>query len=307
MVNLMRRGWLAPALLLAFTCAPQPAESPGTATAEAPEPPPGTEIFLLSLTSSGANITLGPPNNISAHPGYDNQPWFSPDGATIYFSSNRTGGETDIYRYILADGTTKQVIDTPTAEYSPTLVDGDPESLTVVRVEEGGVQSLSRVKGPSPQRLITWTDSVGYYAWAGADALVMFVVGEPHSLQHANLQPGAVTWLADNIGRTLKSLPEGSAVSFVDKRGEGWWIKTVDNATLEIRPVAETLPDREDYAWLPDGRIILSGSNGLYLHTGGGWQELVTFYDPALQGVTRLAISPDGNWLALVSAEPAGP
>ena len=305
--KLKRRGWVIPALLLAITCAPPPAEMPETATAEVPAPPPGTEIFLLALTHTGDTVSLGPPRNISNHPGYDNQPWFSPDGATIYFSSNRAGGETDVYRYTLADGTIKVVLESPTAEYSPTLAGGDPESLTVVRVEESGAQRLWRVNGPNPRPLIAGIDSVGYYAWAGLEAVVMFVVGEPHSLQHANLQTGAITWLADNIGRTLKSLPDGSAVSFVDKRGSGWWIMTVDNATLEIRPVAGTLPEREDYAWLPDGRMILSGSNGLYLHTGDGWQELVTFDDPALQGITRLAISPDGNWLALVSAEPAGP
>src|SRR5262249_19001182 len=78
--------------------------------------PPDTEIFLAPLTKDGGKLTLGAPVNITNSPGYDNQPSFTPDGASILFTSVRgapaaapaaAGGktpapETDIYRYEIA-------------------------------------------------------------------------------------------------------------------------------------------------------------------------------------------------------------
>jgi len=37
------------------------------------------------------------------------------------------------------------------------------------------------------------------------------------------------------------------------------------------------------------------------------WTEVARFAEPGLQRITRLALSPDGSRLALVSAEPAPP
>src|SRR4029077_2214203 len=81
--------------------------------------PPDTEIFLATL---GSGASVGRPMNITSSPGYDNQPAFTPDGASVLFTSIRGGGTPpDIYRSDIASGATSQVTRTPESEYSPTV------------------------------------------------------------------------------------------------------------------------------------------------------------------------------------------
>src|SRR5215831_18471340 len=71
--------------------------------------PPGTDIFLAPLSVSGTTVTVGAAVNITARPGYDNQPSFTADGNSILFTSTHADGQSDIYRYDLASKRTSQV------------------------------------------------------------------------------------------------------------------------------------------------------------------------------------------------------
>ena len=82
------------AVLLALLAAPLAAQAP-----------PGTDIFLIPLSGTGGTLKTGVPRNITARAGYDNQPFFSPDGRSLYYTSQREG-QTDIYRYDLGAGMT---------------------------------------------------------------------------------------------------------------------------------------------------------------------------------------------------------
>src|SRR5256885_6703718 len=108
-------------LVAALTVAPlMTAVQPPTAPSRTATAPPDTEIFLASFSGEGARV--GRPLNITNSPGYDNQPSFTPDGRSILFTSIRDGGtQTDIYRYVVATGTTSRVTHTPESEYSPTV------------------------------------------------------------------------------------------------------------------------------------------------------------------------------------------
>src|SRR5215208_6112847 len=113
------------ALMLA---AQAPATQVATTPPAAAQPPPDTEVYLAPLTIEGDRISVGAPTNISNSPGYDNQPSFSPDGASLYFTSARgekpagtTAAQMDIYRYVLRSKTTEAVTRTPESEYSATV------------------------------------------------------------------------------------------------------------------------------------------------------------------------------------------
>ena len=44
---------------------------------------PATEIYLAPLEGAGATLAAGAARPMAAHPGYDNQPFFTPDGQGV--------------------------------------------------------------------------------------------------------------------------------------------------------------------------------------------------------------------------------
>ena len=64
----------------------------------------------------------------------DADPTLTDDQLEMYFSSNRPNGlgQTDIYRYDVASGTTTRVTNTPDSEYSPTMTP-DGGHISVIR------------------------------------------------------------------------------------------------------------------------------------------------------------------------------
>ena len=79
----------------------------------------GLEVFLADFSISDEKIELYNVQNVSKNLGYDNQPWFTPDGETLLFTSNR-GGETDIISLNISSLEKIWLTETPNrSEYSP--------------------------------------------------------------------------------------------------------------------------------------------------------------------------------------------
>jgi dipeptidyl aminopeptidase/acylaminoacyl peptidase len=296
--------------LLAQTTASPPAAPPASTPAAAPAAPPATDIFLADLDEQGGVIKVGIPRNLTNRDGYDNQPSFAPDGKSIFYTSGREDGQTDIYRYDLAGRHSFCVRHTPESEYSPTVMP-DGSGLSVIRVEADKTQRLWRLPFDTtePDVILKDVKPVGYHVWADEKTLVLFVLGTPPTLQIADRGTGKATVLAENPGRSLHRVPGRAAVSFVHKVGEKeWWIKELDLATRAIRPLVRTREGSEDFAWTPDGTLLAAQGAVLYAYHYGqdkDWREVTRFGDPFLQKVTRLAVSPKGDRLALVSERPA--
>jgi Tol biopolymer transport system component len=248
------------------------------------------------------------PRNITGNKGYDNQPFFRPDGVVL-FTSMRDGKQTDIYSYDPASGRIAQLTDTAESEYSPTVTpDG---GISVIRVEPDGTQRLWRfsAQGKDPKLVLTDVKPVGYHAWSGDHTLALFVLGQPATLQVADTRSGAARVLAQDIGRSLQQIPGTTHISFVQR------IKSDESTTLmikELDPGSGTTADltmavpgsaEADLAWAPDGSLFMAKSDHLFTwkRGGGGWAESADLTRMSLAGVTRLAISSDGRQLAIVA------
>src|SRR5260221_1309071 len=145
--------------------------------------PPGTDIYVAPLRrASGGGLSVGTPLNVTARPGYDNQPSFSPDGKLLYYTSAR-GGQSDIYRYDLASKATAQVTATPESEYSPTVMP-DGKHLSVIRVERDSTQRLWAfiLDGVAVKPILDSIKPVRYHAWRTADTVFPFFLGPPATL-----------------------------------------------------------------------------------------------------------------------------
>jgi len=262
------------------------------------------------------------PSPLSTTPGYDNQPMFSPDGARILFAANHDGKQTDVYAFDRSSERVSQLTRTPENENSPTPLPagiGDPGGFSVVQSEmrpanakPGPIQRLWRfdARGANPQLILADINPVGYHAWVDANLLALFVLGQPNSLQLASVKTGKGEVVANGIGRSLHRIPGTRLISFVHREPSGeFWIKQIDMDSKKIDSLTKVVDgDHErDMTWTADGKtILMSGGTKVYSWTRGasGWTEVFDAAPHNLGAVSRLAVSPKGDAVAIVVAEP---
>ncbi|HEV8400904.1 MAG TPA: AMP-binding protein [Gemmatimonadales bacterium] len=269
--------------------------------------PPSTDIYLADLRGAGDHVQVGTPVNATHRTGYDNQPFFTPDGRAFLFTSV-IDGQADIWRYDIAANRSVQLTKTtPESEYSATpLPDGS--GFSVVRVEADSTQRLWRFDwdGSHPALVLVGVKPVGYHAWGDDHTLALFVLGQPATLQIADLRTGHATPVASDIGRGVQRIPGRAAISFVQKGADSVWTVTeLDVATGQIRALVRTLPGVDQYAWTPNGVLLMAKGTKLYEWRAGGaeFREVSDFATQGLTNLTRLAVSPRGDRLALVAAD----
>ena len=283
-----------------------------TTFAQTPSPsptptPPATDIFIFDVTTTRAgNLKLGQPVKITTSAGYNNQPSFLPDGQSILYTSIRDK-QADIYRYDISSGATTQITNTPESEYSPTLMP-DGKSISVVRVEADGTQRLWKfpLAGGTPSLILEKIKPVGYHLWVDDDTLALFVLGKPNTLQLVDLPTGKAEVIADNPGRILRRVPHENKFSFVQKvSDQEWLIKTFDLKTRNIATFIKTFSGVEDYAWTPAGVLLMANGSKLFARKKSdfAWVELADFANAGLKGITRIAVSPKGDRIAVVARQ----
>lgn len=275
----------------------------GTFPGALAQAPPATEIYVAPLTWTGAKVTVGRPMNITNNPGYDNQPQFLADSTGVLFSSNRDGDQTDIYRYDIAQKRVVQVTQTPDNEYSPTLAP-DGRTFTTIR---GAAQRLWRFTLDGGDAGLAWTHQglIGYHVWVSSTQVATFILGaqrQPATLQLLDIRTGASDVIERGIGRSLLMRPGHGTVSFVVKpQGAPWEIRELHPATRAVTSLTSTLEGSEDLAWTPDGAIVMGQKTKLFLwREGGSWTEIADLGRQGVENITRLTVSPDSKWIAIV-------
>ncbi len=267
---------------------------------------PGTDIWLLNMT--GSEVTSVEP--IVQRAGYDNQPSFSHNNQWLHYTRGETAndglGYTDIWRVNLNNGQSSQVTATSTSEFSPLPLPGAP-GLSMVRVQQDGRQELWAIFPDSeqPERRIVSAEPVGYHAWLSADSLALFVLGDPELGEPNRLelwQPSSDTGMqiTNDIGRGLQ----------VSNRGELFYVQNPSQITrmhLNKTPVSVIglHENGQDFALGSDGVFWHGSGSKIYRYTSGdnGWQLIIDLQLHGLNGITRVAINPAGDRLAVVVSE----
>lgn len=291
---------LRPALVLLALAAAPAAAQPAI---------PDTELYMADLRRDGAVLTVGAPTNLTGRAGYDNQPWFLPDGRSLLYVAE-DGGQTDVFRLDLATGARTQLTRTPEwREYSPRLTaDGE---LLVVRwdrpVENGAAWRYSAA-GEPVEPLRGGVPQVGYFAHADSVTLASFVNDSVQSFVVSDLRTGRLDTVATRIGGSApQRIPGTNSVSVLTRdEGGAWWITRFDPSTRSFQRLVRTLPESTQYAWTRRGSILMARGSTLYewdARGGPGWLTVGTL--PGVRNVSRLALSPTEDRVVLV-AEPAG-
>jgi len=290
-------------MLVLAAFAQTPSSSP------APAPPPVNDIFLIDVANKSGQMTFGKPSKITEWHGYNNQPFFFPDGQSLLYTSIREDKQADIYRYEIKRGQTSRVTETMESEYSPTVTP-DGKFISVVRVEADGTQRLWKfgITGGKPSLVLEKIKPVGYQAWIDQNTLALYILGaagKPSTLQIVDVRTEKAEVIAENIGRPLRLMPHQNKLSFVHKISAAEWIvKSFDLQTRQITTLIKTLLGSEDYAWTPAGVLLMGKDAKLFAWEPGkdtGWHEVADFSTAGLTGITRIAVSPKGNRIAIVA------
>lgn len=270
------------------------------------------DIMLLPLSTDhkGDYRVDLKPFHLTYRDGYDNQPKFSQSGDAIFFTrmqsvENSEEQQTDIYQFVFENNQLTNITRTDDrSEYSATPY--TESSISIIGVNPEGKQYLRKV-GLGTAEQSTWRkdiEPVGYHAWLNPEQAAVFVLGEVMTLQildTASTETPDV--LAQNIGRCFETLAMGT-VSFTTEKDGIHHLQTVSSEG-DITPTGIQLPKGvQDYAWLDAKRIMVGNDSKLLMLGKKGTNTVADLKSLGVQGISRLAISPDKTMLAIVYNRP---
>lgn len=274
---------------------------------------PSTDIFLAPLRRMGDSIVVGAARNVTNRAGYDNQPSFLPNSRGILYTVIGSDAQADIWRYDIAERRTSRVTTTPESEYSAVVMPGGTR-MSVIRVERDSTQRLwsFALDGGDPQILLSALKPVGYHAWLGPATLATFVLGTPATLHVIESDERHDTIRARDVGRAVHRIPGKQSFSYTQRdSAKALWILTQPIIGETETTIVRAPADNEYHAWTPDG-VLLSASEGVLVRwnraidASSGWVPVAALSKAGIRNISRLAVSPDGKWLAFV-AEPVAP
>lgn len=280
----------------------------------------GTDIVLFDLgwTDRGQPELLHPVR-ITNRAGYDNQPSFAPDGSNLLYASIREG-QSDIFRYTVTTGSSEALTQTTDSEFSPRYAP-DGTSFFYVRVElPDSLQRLWRWDPGKnkPRLMMDMVEPVGYYTWINEQIVAVFVlgIGDKNTLQSGYASRQKMQIIAPDIGRCLALYPGKEMLTFVVNAGTPEaMIRTYTPDDGRVQDLTKALPEAQDFAWTPEGVLLMASGTRLYYfepspplgrdsgdgrwHFGTDLREILPM-DWHLDQVSRLAVSPDGQRIAVV-------
>ncbi len=272
---------------------------------------PSTDIYLAPITISDRSptgIAIGSPSNITRRVGYDNQPAFGADESGVFFTSIHADGQADIYRYDIASKQVARVTTTTESEYSPTLMPGG-RRFSVIRVEPDSAQRLwsFTLDGRDPQLVVRTIKPVGYHAWLDATHVAVYVLGKPATLQVVDLRTEHADTVARNVDRSLSTIA-AETISFVQQQPDGGLMLerlTLDAMTgsSRVTPIAPLPAGAAFVVWTAGGVALTGAGTKVYALKPGQteWALAADLAGEGLAHITRLALSANGHWLALVA------
>ncbi len=245
---------------------------------------PNTQIYTFDFTD-GSEFKLYNTKFLSFDnkTGYNNQPTFIGDELYYTRSFKKFGKEqTDIVALDVKNKLKSQVTKSLSSEYSPTLCP-DRKHFSVVRAFENGVQQLWKLpldRQDTGEALFPQITNIGYHCWMNEYEVALFLVDEEkgHELVIGDLRTGDITHVSFNVGRCLMKSPKGNLIYVHKVSDTVWQLKSRNIQTDETVLLTQTLPETEDYAIMPDGRIITGYDGHLYRlepQQGNEWISLI--------------------------------
>lgn len=254
---------------------------------------------------------------LTTDPGVDSMPTWSPDGKTIAYISNSSGGKSQIWSIVATGGTPIQLTDdsygASEPEYSP---DGDRILYTTKENIDSGVVGIWSIPVSGGHRVKVFKgDWANDYAaaWSPDADEIVFI-----SERGASGPGGQNVWIvsSDGGGDNLRSLTDGNtgdgdpdwnsdgstiAFSSTTRSGNGdiWTIPAAGGDPTNLTDTPRWHEDQPAYS--PDGKWLAfrsdrSGNWGIWIMpASGGEASMVVDYNTGT--VSTPTWSPDGTMI----------
>lgn len=272
---------------------------------------PATDIYLAPLSVGIDGVRIGAFRAVVATPGYDNQPSFLPGEAAFYYISEGDSGKTDIWRYDIAGDEKSLFFASPSlSEFSPKAA---PAGYGVSYIQENETADVTRVHhalaSGGPGEAVLDFAPLGYYAWLeGGSRLAVYLRSDPAELHLVDIATGDASLVAQRIGRSMHAAPDGGGLYFTQASGDkDYRVMFLDLADGAISPAIDLPAGAEDFAPLfaadgaPRGFLAGDGAEFYFAATGGNaWTPVSDLSTYGVTNVTRIAVSDDGAWIAVV-------
>ncbi len=264
---------------------------------------PETDIWLFEIE----NVTLPTVKkgrNITARPGYDNQPSFSSDGKRVYYTAVKEDKQADIFAYSISSQKTNQITHTGESEYSPAESPIEPllSTVTVRKDSSQVIQLLAKPSYTPSATVLSEVDSVGYYNFLNSDTVLYYKLTEPHSLRFHVMSTGADGYICSSPCRTFKTINRHSFVYGIkDSTSTSYYI--YETLLQRARPLATYQGIHEDMFWHEQwGLLISDGAKVMrYNEKDSAWQLLFDLGSQGIQKITRFCIDKRNKYIALVN------
>ena len=265
-----------------------------------------TEVWVGDLSIRDGQLAVSNLRNVSdMHPGYDNQPAFFPDGKSLVYSSQVMELEDSglgVHAQ-LVDLTTGAVTSLTNAKgFSPTPTT-DGKQLMVLRQGRVFLHDLTGKE----LRPLTDTDTAGYYTpfddrqWAlfMNDKDRRIVIYDPKTKKMDTMATGAST------APYRIPHPKDRAVTFVAQENNQRVLRRLDLKKRTVETVATiNFPTGGQHVWTSRGTLLMASGPTIYEWSPSQpsqWTPVYRAADPDLQQISRIAVSPSGDRIALVS------
>ena len=270
-----------------------------------------SEVWVGSLDMSQGRFVVSNLMNISKHPGYDNQPAFFPDGKLVFTSQiaplDETGHAVQAVIHDFATGASTPI---PGAlGFSPT-----PAANGSLMLLRDGHVVLHDASGKESQLTETKEDA-GYFTRFDEQTWVLYMNDKQRRVAIYDPKTKALDTMALGSMTAPFRIPGKRAVSFVAVEPfpvpEGATpartvlLRQLNLGDRQVTTLATiSFPTSGSHVWTSRGTLLMASGHTIYEWNPAkpdDWRVAATFDDSELQGLTRIAISPRGDRIALVS------
>jgi hypothetical protein len=256
----------------------------------------GLKLAIYDLSSEGRSIALTNEYVIDSLHLADTRPSFHPTDSVLYFTRQKEG-KYEVVSFGWADKKLNVLHTASEPLYSPALTP-DGKFISCIR---------GKKLGKFPLAGGNWVDllndlTLQNYLWIDENSVLTIAEGDPNTLNLVTLRPRKVVPIASHVGDAL--VPAKNTFAFVHKLSvDSWSVKRI-NADGSISIVAETLPDSEQFALLPDGKILMLQEQNLFVYTpSGGWKN-PDDNSGRYSGIKTIGVNPGGDKIFLLFATP---